>query len=132
MRVFTRPSPPQTVIQLQWRFEHIGCCHPCHVAPPTSSPLTNPAINLQQLGSYRSNYMNTTLTGNPHQCKMESVLKLLSMEEQLAILLYNTGHNNSNRLAKDRFQNCAKTISNYVFHIFSVDSIFVPHFLAIV
>ncbi|KNZ50436.1 uncharacterized protein VP01_4428g1 [Puccinia sorghi] len=36
------------------------------------------------------------------QVKMEPVSNLLSMEEQLAIFLYETGHNNSNRLAQDR------------------------------
>ncbi|KNZ47672.1 uncharacterized protein VP01_6236g2 [Puccinia sorghi] len=47
------------------------------------------------------------------QVKMEPVSKLLSMEEQLAIFLHITGHNNSNRLAQDRFQHSGQTISKY-------------------
>ncbi|KNZ63752.1 uncharacterized protein VP01_1105g3 [Puccinia sorghi] len=43
----------------------------------------------------------------------DPVSKLLSMEEQLAIFLYTTGHNNSNRQAQERFQYSSQTISNY-------------------
>ncbi|KNZ53042.1 uncharacterized protein VP01_335g1 [Puccinia sorghi] len=85
-----------------------------------------------------ANYTIVILRGNPCQCvailrvpsstfkflcteliqvKMEPVSKLLSMEEQLAIFLYITGHNNSNRLVQDRFQHSGQTISKVFRHI---------------
>ncbi|KNZ62322.1 uncharacterized protein VP01_12852g1, partial [Puccinia sorghi] len=48
---------------------------------------------------------------------------------QLAIFHYITGHNNSNRLAQDRFQHSGQTISKYVFILFSLHLFLDPNFL---
>lgn len=94
---------------------HNDFCHTHHLSPPTSSPnLTN---TLQELDLAAANYTNTVQKYLPMCCRspnfqvpkfscaefiqveMEPVSKLLSTEEKLAIFLYLTGHNNSNKLA---------------------------------
>ncbi|KNZ56083.1 uncharacterized protein VP01_24g9 [Puccinia sorghi] len=66
-------------------YKHDCCYHPCHLAPPTSSPLTKTANKMKKLGSYSLTFK--FLCAALIQVEMELVSRLLSMEEQLAIFL---------------------------------------------
>ncbi|KNZ52210.1 uncharacterized protein VP01_3649g3 [Puccinia sorghi] len=89
-------------------------------------------IHYNDLDLTGANYTIAILRGNPRRCLAilrVPISKLLSMEEKLAIFLYITGHNNSNRLVQDRFQHSSETISKYVFLLFSLHLFLDPNFL---
>ena len=109
---------------------------------PLTLQYSSPQIPYNDLELTGASYTHVILHGNPRRCvdvlrvpsstfkficqelfeiEQEPVSKLLSLEEQLAIFLYITGHNNSNRQAQDRFQHSGQTISKYVHanHFFS-------------
>ncbi|KNZ55188.1 uncharacterized protein VP01_2743g1 [Puccinia sorghi] len=72
-----------------------------------------PYNNLELTGA---SYTNTILQGTLQKCvnalvEVEPVSNLLSIEEQLAIFLYITGHKNSNWQAQGRFQHSGQKIS---------------------